>query len=457
MKICFFFLFILAGSGLCAQSGESVFDANKLEIVLTHPGMERVTQKKNLVYLKDKTDTLHADVYLPPDLRENEKRPAIVFLNGVGSATMKNNGVYVSWARLIASHGMIAVTMEADRRTDACFNALFAFIAKEQTLLHIDTGNIGVYASSANARAASRWIMGPQVFSGIKSAALYYAEVPTPPYRADLPVLFIAAEADMRNFGYENLWTEVLKQKSPWTITFGTGMLHGFDGLVDSDDARRLIRQTLNFWKNHFEPTPYSSGKNPQVREVLAAQYQGDHKKVIRLLNAWFEENPKIKDAPALRLLASSLMREARYAEAEVAYKKSIAIDPKNRGSLLDMVVISYALDKRAEAEKYLARYETGESPEGFTYGYVGRFLLQQGKYAAAETYFSRAIALGPHPSDYYNLARCQARKGQADAAFENLFKAVAAGFKNLQAYDAAELSGLKDDNRWQALTAGLK
>ena len=121
------------------------------------------------------------------------------------------------------------------------------------------------------------------------------------------------------------------------------------------------------------------------------------------------------------------------------------------------MVVISYALDKPSQAKKYLAAYEEGESPDGFTYGYVGRFLLQQGNYAIAATYFGKAIALGPHPSDYYNLARCQARAGNADAAFENLFRAVGLGFRNGQAYNVAELAGLRADRRWQELMDKLK
>lgn len=457
MKTRFFLALVFAGSRVLAQSTESAFDINKLDVVLAHPDMEQVTQQNNLVYLNDAKGALHADVYFPPKLRSDEKRPAIVFLNGIGSPSLKNNGIYVSWAKLVAAHGMIAVTMEADARTDTCFNALFAFLAKQQNTLHIDADRIGVYASSANARGASQWLMGTQVFKGIKAAALYYAEVPRAPYRADLPVLFIAAEADLGNFGYSHLWTEVLKQKSPWTITLGTGMLHGFDGFVDSDEARRLIRQTLGFWKNHLEPVPATSGANSRVREVVAAQYEGDHKKVIRLLNAWFEANPQSKDAPGLRLLASSLMREGRYAEADVAYKKSIALDPQDRGSLLNMVVISYALNKPADAEKYLVLYENGKVPEGFTHGYVGRFLMDLGKYAPAETYFRRAIALGPHPSDHYNLARCQARKGQTDAAFESLFKAVEQGFKHRQAYDAEELSGLRTDKRWQELLARLE
>ena len=456
MQTRFLFLLVLAGSRLLAQSTESAFDSNKLDVVLTHPDMEHVMREKDLVYLKDAKGTFHADIYSPPILKPDEKRPAIVFLNGVGGTTLKNNGVYISWAKLVAAHGMIAVTMNADMRTDTCFNALFAFLAKEQDSLHIDINRIGVYAASANARHASPWLMGTQAFKGIKAAALYYSEVPRPPYRADLPVLFIAAEKDLGNFDYSNLWTEVLKYKSPWTITFGTGMLHGFDALTDTDEARRLIRQTLGFWKNHLEPVPPASGTNSRVREVVAAQYEGDHKKVIRLLNAWFEANPTSKDAPALRLLASSLMREQRYSEAEVAYKKSITIDPQNRGSLLDMVVISYALDKPVDAERYLTIYEKGQSPEGFTYGYIGRFLMQLGKYVPAETHFQRAITLGPHPSDHYNLGRCQARRGEINAAFKSLFEAVKLGFKDRQAYDAEELSELRTDRRWQELLEQL-
>ena len=52
------------------------------------------------------------DVYVPPDLSENEKRPVVIFLHGGGKTdyTPKDWGVYTSWGRLIAASGFVGVT-----------------------------------------------------------------------------------------------------------------------------------------------------------------------------------------------------------------------------------------------------------------------------------------------------------------------------------------------------------
>src|SRR5438067_11425567 len=52
------------------------------------------------------------DIYVPSDLSENEKRPAVIFLHGGAKTdyTPKDWGVYTSWGRLIAASGFIGVT-----------------------------------------------------------------------------------------------------------------------------------------------------------------------------------------------------------------------------------------------------------------------------------------------------------------------------------------------------------
>jgi tetratricopeptide (TPR) repeat protein len=444
---------------LLAQATEiSPFDANYWGVVLEHSEMKNVQVQKDILYFKDDKRSFYIDIYLPPKLGKNEKRPAIVFLNGLGDRegqpTSKSKGIYASWPRLVAAHGYIGISMESDgNRIHECFDKLFSYLAAKGITHQVDAEKIGVYAASANIRNSITYLMKPEAFPGIKAAALYYGEMPRGPFRKDLPVLFVVAEKDIRGRSYADLWAEVLKNKSPWTIKLATGLPHAFDAFANNDDAKKVVLETISFWKNHLDPVPASTTPPSiaKIRDIIAAQYDGDYANIVHLMREWANDNPDSKDVAALNLFSHALMRTDDFAEAEKYYKKSLSINPNNKGVMLDMVIVSYALGKPAEAEKYLVLYEKDTSPEGFTYGYVGRTLVSLKKYKDAAQHFERSIVLGPHPSDYYNLAMCYTILGDKDKAFINLKKAAEKGFENRQGYETnTHFEPLKSDPRWQ-------
>jgi acetyl esterase/lipase len=83
-----------------------------MPVVLKVPGMDRVKVFENLKYTKSDDPNVLMDIYVPPDLSENEKRPAVIFLHGGAKTdyTPKDWGVYTSWGRLIAASGFVGVT-----------------------------------------------------------------------------------------------------------------------------------------------------------------------------------------------------------------------------------------------------------------------------------------------------------------------------------------------------------
>src|SRR5207249_6717883 len=83
-----------------------------MPVVLKVPGMDRVKVVENLKYTKSDDPNVLMDIYVPSDLSENEKRPAVISLHGGAKTdyTPKDWGVYTSWGRLIAASGFVAVT-----------------------------------------------------------------------------------------------------------------------------------------------------------------------------------------------------------------------------------------------------------------------------------------------------------------------------------------------------------
>jgi dienelactone hydrolase len=153
--------------------------------------------------------------------------------------------------------------MDADgTRIQESLKALFAFLASDGAKHGIDAARLGVYAASANVTQSSIYLMGDSASKGIKAAALYYGGAPQAAIRKDLPVLFILAEGDMASgFGQQAvlLWQRITESRAPWTLVFASRQPHAFDAFEDTDESRRLVKQTIDFWKTHLEPTPKPS------------------------------------------------------------------------------------------------------------------------------------------------------------------------------------------------------
>ena len=449
-----------------AQNNDHVspFDGSHWGVVLEHPGMKNVAVQKDILYFRDDKSSLHIDLYAPPGLKKDEKSPAIVFLNGIGDdpgeASMKSMEIYRTWPRLVAAQGYIGISMETDgSRVQECFGQLFHFLTANGNQYQIDSARLGVYAASANARESAAYLMSERACPGIKAAVLYYGSPPAGPFRKDLPVFFVVAEGDARRNSYSSLWNEVLENNAPWTIKMASGLPHGFDAFSDNDDARKVVKETLSFWKNHLDPVQAPSLPPSQTRAIVEAGYWGDHSKVVRLMKEWFRENPGNNDPAAFNIYANALMRVKEYAEAETIFKKCLELNPDNNGIRLNLVLISYALDKPGEGEQMLVQYEKSIPPEQFTYFYIANYLYGIAKYSTAIPYYEKALTFEPPAAFmFYNLAGCYARTGEKDKAFLNLNNAVESGQNSKQDYENdANLESLKTDQRWQELLKKLR
>src|SRR5439155_19324183 len=80
-----------------------------MPVVLKVRGMDKVKVVQNLKYTKSEDPNVLMDIYVPSDLSENEKRPAVIFLHGGAKTdyTPKDWGVCTSWGRLIAASGFV--------------------------------------------------------------------------------------------------------------------------------------------------------------------------------------------------------------------------------------------------------------------------------------------------------------------------------------------------------------
>ena len=434
----------------------SPLDGRNLGIVLEHPDMKKVVVQSDVAYLSDAKGTLKLDIYQPPRLQTNEKRPVIVFLNALGEfdsqRKLKSWGVYQTWPKLMAAHGYIGISMEADQnRIQESLQGVFDFLTQKGSQYHIDAEKVGVYAASANVGQSVQYLMKTTAYKGIKAAVLYYGQSPQGPFRKDLPVLFVVAESDVQGDNYTTIWSEVLKNKAPWRLLMASGLPHAFDTFSGNDDARKVMRETISFWKNHLDPVPVFNDPHPTARQILATTYGHQPQKAADLLKTWTEQYPD--EATGLSMYGRVLLDLKRYEESERVYQKAVALQPKNATALTHLALLSYLKNNPSEAESYVAKAIAVNGENRNLYASLAFPLLALGKFSESIPYYQKAIQLEPHGGDYYNMACAYALLNQKEKALDALEQALKLGYGAKEQYDSdPDLTSVRADERYKKL-----
>lgn len=453
MRTRLFVLLFLCGYVGSAQNTNQASE-EKWGVVLEQPEMKDVAVKSDITYHKDEKGELKMDIYIPRGLMANNKLPAIIFLPE--NRTDKSRPIYKTWPKLAAANRMIGISLNVDfDKYKESVQKVFDFLYANGTKYKIDTSLLGVFSASHVPDDVINLFVKENVMPGVKAVALYYRN-PTlrGPFRNDLPVLWVTD--DQTYFAPDRttpIWNEAQKSKAPWTMVFGKGMPYFFDAFADNDDARRLIRQTIYFWKNYLEPIPSPSWKFAEDREMIAALYGGDRERAARLFKLWLEKNPD--DQYALTKYGMLSLMTKEYTEAEAAYKKM------NKLTAFDMVNLAkalFALDKKKDAEELISKAVDSRQMTRAPYSDIGGFLYSLGNYKDGITYYERAIQLQSRGADYYNLACGYTLTNEKDKAFDMLNKAAESGFNSkIDFENDNDLTSLRSDARWKVLVEKLK
>jgi acetyl esterase/lipase len=260
-------------------------------VVLTVPGMDKVTVKSNLKYTNANDLNLLMDVYSPPKLARQERRPAVVFIHGgAGSQTKpKDWGIYQSWGRLIAASGMIGVTFThrlgypkpllAEASSDV--SAAISYIRANADSLNIDRDRLCLAAYSAGGPMLSiamrdkpvyiRCLVSFYAFLDIRQSESHKANEtpemvksfsPISYLNGDvskLPPMFIARagldEVPTMNDSIDRFIREAISKNASIIVANHPRGVHGFDNQTNDDRSREIIRAAIDFVKLHLGVT----------------------------------------------------------------------------------------------------------------------------------------------------------------------------------------------------------
>jgi len=462
--------FLPFGSLAGQQAAPDSLNPTAWGVVYDVPATRRVVLRGDVPYLRGARGDLTLDVYLPPGLRAGERRGAVVFINAVGDGPdsterVKDWAIYSSWPRLVAAHGLVGISMDADRgRIQESLRGVFRYLATRGGEVGVDAARLAVYAASANVSGAAALLLGDSAPAGVKAAAFFYGGVPEQALRRDLPVLFIVAESDAARMGpaLGTLWQRVTEARAPWTLLYGSDMPHAFDAFTDSDASRRILQQAIGFWRSHLEPMPLRRERPSEARAIVASLYGNDPARSAELLARWTTGHPR--DAEAWRQYARVLVAVQRFGAADSAYARAYALDSTHAGVLSGMGQMRIGQERWEEGATLLQRAIAGGVEHSLIYGQLGWAQLHLGRNEDAARSYERAFELGIPPGRstrgvaWYNLACAYARLGRLDRAFEALGRAVDEGVNDRAAFEQdGDLAPLRADPRFAQIRQRLQ
>ncbi len=258
-----------------------------MPVVLKVPGMDTVKVVENLKYTKSDDANVLMDIYIPPDLSENEKRPAVIFLHGGAKTdyTPKDWGVYTSWGRLIAASGFVGVTFThrleypntSLEKAAADVRDAIKYVRENADKYHVDKDRVCLIAYSAGGPLLTlamrgdmpfvRCLVGFYAFMDIQQSDYRTTEKPET-VKSFSPITYLQNDANkippmfIARAGHDEVATmldsidrfvaEALSKDIALTLVNHPQGVHGFDNQNDDERSREIIRTAIEFIRLHL-------------------------------------------------------------------------------------------------------------------------------------------------------------------------------------------------------------
>jgi len=262
----------------------------RMPAVLTLPGMDAVTVRRDVVY---KTVTasapveLKADFYIPAGAMAASRYPAVILVSGGGveagpGRDWRDGGVYQSYGRLLAASGLVGIPFSKryQRGREGVSNGqedlldLIRYVRQHAAELRVDPDRLAVWSFSAGGMLLGVPLRDAPPY--VRAIVSYYAVMDAPEnvpedYRTFLnentplamlrrngarvaPILVARAGLDNPglNTGIDAFVREALAQGAEIQLLNHAQGRHGFDILDDNERSREIIRATLEFLKVHL-------------------------------------------------------------------------------------------------------------------------------------------------------------------------------------------------------------
>jgi acetyl esterase/lipase len=258
-----------------------------MPVVLKVPGMDKVKVIENLKYTKSDDANVLMDIYIPPDLSENEKRPTVIFLHGGAKTdyTPKDWGIYTSWGRLIAASGFVGVTFThrleypntSLEKAAADVRDAIKYVRENADKYHVDKDRVCLIAYSAGGPLLTlalrddmpfvRCLVGFYAFMDIQQSDYRKTEKPET-VKSFSPIAYLQTDANkippmfIARAGHDEVPTmldsidrfvnEALAKNIALTFVNHPQGVHSFDNQNDDERSKEIIRGAIEFIRLHL-------------------------------------------------------------------------------------------------------------------------------------------------------------------------------------------------------------
>lgn len=256
------------------------------KVVYGMPGTDAVKVRRDKEYQSTDNGALTMDLYYPSDGMGPMRVPAVVLVSGypdVGfqkamGCKFKDMASSVSWGRLMAASGLVAITY-TNREAAADTTKLLRYVRENAASLGIDENRIGLFASSGNVPLALSFLMQEEK-EYLKCAVLCYgymldhagadfvAEAAATwkfvnpcagrnlnDLSPDIPLFLTRAGRDQMphlNDTIDHFLAEAVVHNLPVTFVNHHDAPHAFDLFHDCANTRTIIKQILAFMQSHL-------------------------------------------------------------------------------------------------------------------------------------------------------------------------------------------------------------
>jgi dienelactone hydrolase len=260
----------------------------EIPMVYPQPEADQVVTRLGIEFAQSASGPLTLDVYAPERRSTPVALPAIVLVAGYSDvgyeATLgcrfKDMALCTTWARLVASFGMIAVTYGNERPAED-LESLLRYVREHAAELGIDAERLALWGMSGNGPLALATLAGSPAGSfkcGVFSCA-YLADLDGATHVADaqkqwrfvypggfniermpvdLPLFIVRAgqEPDPGlNMALDRFVAAMLAANRPVTCVNFAAAPHGFEIFHDTLETREVMRQMFRFARFHLAGT----------------------------------------------------------------------------------------------------------------------------------------------------------------------------------------------------------
>ena len=268
-----------------------------MPVVYSVPAMGKVRIKKDVTYKSEANLELKMDVYMPPNLKKGDKRPAVFFIHG--GTPLENRpkdwGVFASWGKLVGASNLIGVVFTHRMGfpkpefalAESDLNDAIEYVRKNADSLNVDGDRIALISFSAGGpllsvpmretRSFVRGLVAFYSFLDIQQSEMHEQSIGDQeilkkyspisylaPNNRRLPPIFIARagldEIPGLNAAADRFISEALSKNINVELMNHPSGVHGFDNQIDDDRSREIIRRALMFLRENLEK-PVTSRK----------------------------------------------------------------------------------------------------------------------------------------------------------------------------------------------------